>query len=354
MGQNQPITLVAAAVMALLAGPVQAQTASPKPQPAPGTAVTPRQPPAPNGFPAVLAPAPVPAPPPAKPVARPIEGSGGAVPQARSARAGLAPKVLVEPLILWQPEGSISPGPAAAQGPSAASPGRPPGGNFRSAPGPSRPNGQVDPFAPMGPGSGINPLLPGMAPNGAGVVQNDPKRRGGLTSPGGGLPGARPQQRLGRGPNVMPMAPGSGSIGAPQGQMPEAMMPPPGAVPPGMVPPGALPPGMMPPGAMPSGAMPPGYGRTGPGALPPGVVPPEVQTPDTPATGSPKAGAKSSQEWSPWPSLLAALGLGATGALLAFVARRRSTSGSPTLVTIGEQGLKKAPLGRIKTGDRTD
>jgi hypothetical protein len=66
------------------------------------------------------------------------------------------------------------------------------------------------------------------------------------------------------------------------------------------------------------------------------------------------AGAKSAKEWSPWPSLLATLGLGGGGVLLAFLARRRSASGSPTRVAIGEEGRKNAPLARIQTGDKTD
>ena len=307
MGQKLPTTLGAAAVMALLAAPVLAQTASPKPPPAPVTEVVPLQPQSPKGAGAV-----------------PIEGLGVAAPPARSAPAGLAPKVLVEPLILWQPEGSTSPRPAASPSPSGTSSGR---------------------LAPRGPGAGINPFLPGMAPQAAGGYPMDPRRRGGLSSPDGGPPSARPQQRLRQGPNGMPM--------------PEGMMPPPGAVPPGMLPPGAMPPGMMPPGAMPPGAMPPGAGRPGPGAIPPDALPPSgfppgVQPQDAPAARSPGAGAKSAQEWSPWPSLLATLGLGGTAVLLALLARRRSTSGSPTRASIGEQGLKKAPLGRIQTGDKTD
>ena len=337
MGQNQPITLGAAAVMALLAAPVLAQTASLKP-----------------------APSVVPATPPAKPWAEPIEGLGVAAPPARSAPAGLAPKVLVEPLILWQPEGSTSPRPAASPSPSVTSSGRPPVGAVPSAAGSSRPNGLVDPLAPMGPGTGINPFVPGMAPPGAGGYQMDPRRRGAQSSPGGGPPGARPQQRLRQGPNGMAMAPGAGSLGGPpQGPMPDGMMAPPGAVPPGMLPPGAVVPGRMPPGAMPPGAIPPGAGRPGPGAippdaLPPGGFPPGVQPQDAPAARSPGAGAKSVQEWSPWPSLLATLGLGGTGVLLAFLARRRSTNGSPTRASIGEKGLKNAPLGRIQNGDKTD
>jgi hypothetical protein len=268
--------------------------------------------------------------------------------------------VLVEPLILWQPEGSTSPRPAASPSPSFTSSGRPPVGAVRSAAGNSRPNGLVDPMAPMGSGAGINPFLPGMAPQGASGYQMDPRRRGGQSSPGEGPPGARPQQRLRQGPNGMPMAPGAGSLGGPpQGPMPEGMIPPPGAVPPGMLPPGAVQPGMMPPGAMPPGAMPPGAGRPGPGAiprdaLPPGVLPPGVQPEDAAAAMSPGAGAKSAQEWSPWPSLLATLGLGGAGVLLALLARRRSTSGSPTRGSIGEKGIKNAPLGRIQTGDKTD
>ncbi len=324
MGQNLPITLGAAAVMALLAAPVLAQTASPKPPPAPVTGVVPRPPQSPKGAGAVVAPSVVPATPPAMPGAVPFEGLGVAAPPARSAPAGLAPKVLVEPLILWQPEGSTSPRPAASPSPSVTSSGR---------------------LAPRGPGAGINPFLPGMGPQADGGYPIDPRRRGGLSSPDGGAPGARPQQRLRQGPNGMPM--------------PEGMMPPPGAVPPGMLPPGAVPPGMMPPGAMPPGAMPPGAGRPGPGAippdaLPPGGFPPAVQPQDAAAARSPGAGAKSAQEWSPWPSLLAILGLGGTGVLLALLARRRSTSGSPTRASIGDQGLKNAPLGRIQTGDKTD
>jgi hypothetical protein len=263
-------------------------------------------------------------------------------------------------LILWQPEGSKSPRPAASPSPSITSSGRPPVGAVRSAAGNSRPNGLVDPLAPMGSGAGINPFLPGMASQGASGYQMDPRRRGGQSSPGGGPPGARSQQRLRQGPNGMPMAPGAGSLGGPpQGPMPEGMMPPPGAVPPGMLPPGAVPPGMMPPGAMPPGAMPPGAGRPRPGAippdaLPPGVLPPGVQPEDAPAARSPGAGAKSAQDWSPWPSLLATLGLGGAGVLLALLARRRSTSGSPTRASIGEKGIKNAPLGRIQTGDKTD
>ncbi len=371
MGQNQPITLGAAAVMALLAAPVLSQTASPKPQPAPVTGVVHRQPQSPKGAASVVVtPSSVTATPPPKSGAVPIEGLGVAAPPARSAPVGLGPKVLVEPLILWQPEGSTSPRPAASPSPSFTSSGRPPVGAVRSAAGNSRPNGLGDPMAPMGSGAGINPFLPGMAPQGASAYQMDPRRRGGQSSPGEGPPGARPQQRLRQGPNGMPMAPGAGSLGGPpQGPMPEGMMPPPGAVPPGMLPPGAVPPGMMPPGAMPPGAMPPGAmppgamppgaGRPGPGAippdaLPPGVLPPGVQPEDAAAAMSPGAGAKSAQEWSPWPSLLATLGLGGAGVLLALLARRRSTSGSPTRASIGEKGIKNAPLGRIQTGDKTD
>lgn len=339
MGQNQPITLGAAAVMALLAAPVLAQTASPNPPPTPVTGVGPRQPQSPKGAGAVVAPSVVPATPPAKSGAVPIEGSGVAAPPVRSAPAGLAPKVLVEPLILWQPEGSTSPRPAASPSPSVTSSGR---------------------LAPTGPGAGINPFLPGMAPQGAGGYQMDPRRRGGQSIPGGGAPDARPQQRLRQGPNGMPIAPGAGSLGGrPQGPMPEGMMLPPGAVPPGMLPQGAVPPGMMPPGAIPPGAMPPGAGRPGPGAippdsLPPGGFPPGVQPQDAPAARVPGAGANSAQKWSPWPSLLATLGLGGAGVLLAFLARRRSTSGSLTRASIGERGLKNAPLGRIQPGDKTD
>jgi hypothetical protein len=339
MGQNLPITLGAAAVMALLAAPVLAQTASPKPPPAPVTGVIARPPQSPKGAGAVVAPSVVPATPPAKPGAVPIEGLGVAAPPARSAPAGLAPKVLVEPLILWQPEGSTSPRPAASPSPSFTSSGR---------------------LAPRGPGAGINQFLPGMAPQADGGYPMDPRRRGGLSSPGGGPPAARPQQRLRQGPNGMPMPEG---MMPPPGALPPGMLPP-GAVPPGMMPPGAMPPGAMPPGAMPPGvmppgAMPPGAGRPGPGAippdaLPPGGFPPAVQPQDAAAARSPGAGAKSAQEWSPWPSLLATLGLGGTGVLLAFLARRRSTSGSPTRASIGEQGLKNAPLGRIQTGDKTD
>jgi hypothetical protein len=334
MGQNRPITLGAAAVMALLAAPVLAQTASPKPPPAPVTGVVPRQPQSPKGAGAVVAPSVVPATPSAKPAAVPSEGLGVAAPLARSAPAGLAPKVLVEPLILWQPEGSTSPRPAASPSPSVTSSGR---------------------LAPRGPGAGINPFLPGMAPQGGGGDQMDPRRRGGQSSPGGGALGARPQQLLRQGPNGMPMAPGAGSLGGPpQGPMPEGMMPPPGAVPPGMLPPGAVPPGMMPPGGMPPGSGRPGPGAIPPGALPPGVLPPGFQPEDAPAARSPGAGPKSALEWSPWPSLLATLGLGGAGVLLALLARRRSTSGSPTRASIGEKGIKNAPLGRIQTGDKTD
>ncbi len=331
MGQNLPITLGAAAVMALLAAPVLAQTASPKPPPAPVTGSEPLQPQSAKGAASeVGTPSVVPATPPAKSGVVPIEGLGVAAPPARSAPArsapaGLAPKASVEPLILWQPEGSTSPRPAASPSSPVKSSGR---------------------LTPMGPGAGINPFLPGMAPQGAGGYQMDPRRRGGQSSPGGVPPGARPQQRLGQGPNGMPM--------------PEGMMSSSGAVPPGMLPPGAVPPGGMAPGAMPPGAMPPGVGRPGPGAMPPdalpsGGFPPGVQPQNAPATRSPGAGAKSAQEWSPWPSLLAILGLGGTGVLLAFLARRRSISGSPTRVSIGEKGLlKNLPHGRIQTGDKTD
>ncbi|MFN7740504.1 MAG: hypothetical protein ACK5RA_09645 [Cyanobacteriota bacterium] len=319
MGQNLPITLGAAAVMALLAAPVLAQTASPNPLPTPVTGVVPRQPQSPKGAGAVVAPSVVPATPPAKSGAVPTEGSGVAAPPVRSAPAGLAPKVLVEPLILWQPEGSTSPRPAASPSSPVTSSGR---------------------LAPMRPGAGINPFMPGMAPQGAGGDQMDPRRRGGQISPAGGPPGARPQQRLRQGPNGMPMT--------------EGMMPSPGAVPPGMLPPGAVPPGMMPPGAMPPGAGRPGPGAIPPDALPPGGFPPGVQPQDAPAARSPGAGAKSAQEWSPWPSLLATLGLAGAGVLLAILARRRSSSGSPTQVAIGEKGLKNVPLGRIQTGDKTD
>ena len=320
MGQNLPITLGAAAVMALLAAPVLAQTASPKPPPAPVTGVEPLKPQSPKGAASVLGtPSVVPATPPAKSGAVPSEGLGVAAPPARSAPAGLAPKVLVEPLILWQPEGSTSPRPAASHSSPVTSSGR---------------------LAPMRPGAGINPFMPGMAPQGAGADQMDPRRRGGQISPAGGPPGARPQQRLRQGPNGMPMT--------------EGMMPSPGAVPPGMLPPGAVPPGMMPPGAMPPGAGRPGPGAIPPDALPPGGFPPGVQPQDAPAARSPGAGAKSAQEWSPWPSLLATLGLAGAGVLLAILARRRSSSGSPTQVAIGEKGLKNVPLGRIQTGDKTD
>jgi hypothetical protein len=40
--------------------------------------------------------------------------------------------------------------------------------------------------------------------------------------------------------------------------------------------------------------------------------------------------------------------------LLAYLARRRSASGSPTREAIGEKGLKNAPLGHIQTVDKTD
>ena len=325
MGQNLPITLGAAAVMALLAAPVLTQTASPKPPPAPVAGVEPQKPQSHKGAASVLGtPSVVPATPPAKSGAVPSEGLGVAAPPARSAPArsapaGLAPKVLVEPLILWQPEGSTSPRPAASHSSPVTSSGR---------------------LAPMRPGAGINPFMPGMAPQGAGADQMDPRRRGGQISPAGGPPGARPQQRLRQGPNGMPMT--------------EGMMPSPGAVPPGMLPPGAVPPGMMPPGAMPPGAGRPGPGAIPPDALPPGGFPPGVQPQDAPAARSPGAGAKSAQEWSPWPSLLATLGLAGAGVLLAILARRRSSSGSPTQVAIGEKGLKNVPLGRIQTGDKTD
>ena len=322
MGQNQPITLGAAAVMALLAAPVLAQTASPKPPPAPVTGVVPRQPLSTKGAASslVVTPSVVSATPPPKSGAVPIEGLGVAAPPAPSVPAGLGPKVLVEPLILWQPEGSTSPRPTASPSSSGTSSGR---------------------LAPRGPGAGINPFLPGMAPQADGGYQMDPRRRGGLSSPGGGPPAARPQQRLRQGPNGMPM--------------PEGMMSSLGAVPPGMLPPGAVPPGMMPPGAMPPGVGRPGPGAIPPDALPPSGFPPGVQPQDAAATRSPGAGAKSAQEWSPWPSLLAILGLGGTGVLLAFLARRRSTSGSPTRVSIGEKGLlKNVPHGRIQTGDKTD
>jgi len=320
MGQNLPITLGAAAVMASLAAPVLAQTASPKPPPAPVAGVEPQKPQSHKGAASVLGtPSVVPATPPAKSGAVPSEGLGVAAPPARSAPAGLAPKALVEPLILWQPEGSTSPRPAASPSSPVTSSGR---------------------LAPMRPGAGINPFLPGMAPQGAGADQMDPRRRGGQISPAGGPPGARPQQRLRQGPNGMPMT--------------EGMMPSPGAVPPGMLPPGAVPPGMMPPGAMPPGAGRPGPGAIPPDALPPGGFPPGVQPQDAPAARSPGAGAKSAQEWSPWPSLLATLGLAGAGVLLAILARRRSSSGSPTRVATGEKGLKNVPLGRIQTGDKTD
>ena len=351
MGPNQPITLGAAAVMALLAAPVLAQTLTPIPTPGPGG--VPRQPLVPKGAPAVVAPGPAPSPTPSQPAAGPSEGRGVAAPSAPLVRAGFPPKLVVEPLILWQPEGSTSPRPAAAKPPSghqATQAGRPTGGDVRPGAGRSHPNGLGDPFAPMGPGAGINPFLPGMAPQGAGASGMDPRRMGGPRIPGGGPPGAGPQQRFRQGPNGMPMAPGAGSLGGPPGgPMPEGMMPPPGAVPPGMVPPGSMPPGMMPPsaGRQSPEAMPPG-------ALPPGVVPPGVQAPEAPASRSPAAKARSSAEWSPWPSLLATLGLGGAGVLLAFLARRRAASGSPPRVAIGAEGPKNASLGRIKTGDKTD
>ena len=340
MGQNLPITLGAAAVIASLAAPVLAQTASPKPPPAPVTGVEPQKPQSPKGAASVFGtPSVVPATPPAKSGEVPSEGLGVAAPPARSAPArsgpaGLAPKVLVEPLILWQPEGFTSPRPAASPSSPVTSSGR---------------------LARMGPGAGINPFLPGMAPQGAGADQMDPRRRGGQISPAGGPPGAMPQQRLRQGPNGMPMP--EGMMPSP-GAVPPGMLPP-GAVPPGMMPPGAMPPGAVPPGMMPPGAMPPGAGRPGPGAippdaLPPGGFPPGVQPQDEPAARSPGAGAKSAQEWSPWPSLLATLGLAGAGVLLAILARRRSSSGSPTRVAIGEKGLKNVPLGRIQTGDKTD
>jgi len=360
MGPNQPITLGAAAVMALLAAPVLAQTPIASPTPATGPAPT--------------TPLAKPATPLAKPTSGPASGGlGVAAPLPRSAPAGLAPRAVVEPLILWQPEGSTNPRPASAKphsGPHSTFPGRPPGGGGSSAAGRSRPNGLVDPFAPMGPGAGSNPFLSGMAPQGPGRSGMDPRRMGGPRIPGEGSPGAGgPQQPMRQGPNGRPIPPGAGSLGAPQGPMPAGMMPPPGAVPPGMVPPGAMPPRMMPPGAVPPGmvppgAMPPGAGRSGPGAmppgamppgaLPPGVVPPGSPAPEAPESRSPAAGVKSSADWSPWPSLLATLGLGGAGVLLAFLARRRSASASPSRVAIGEEGRKNAPLGRIQTGDKPD
>jgi len=359
MGQNQPITLGAAAVMAMLAAPVLAQTPSSNPPPAPGKAVSPGQPKAPKGAAAVVAPGPVPAPSPAKPVARPSEGSGVPAHPARSAQAGLVPKLLVEPLILWQPEGSTRPTPAAANPPSAISPGRPPAEAVRSVAGPrSRPHGMADPLAPMGPGAEFNPFLSGTRPSGSGGYMMDPRRRDGQRSPAGVQPGAGPQQRFRQVPAGRRIPPGAGSLGGPQGPMPEVMMPPPGTVPPGMLPPGTVPPGMMPPEAMPPGAMPPGAGRAGPGAmppgaLPPGVVPPGVQAPDAPATGSPGAGVKSAQEWSPWPSVLAFLGFGVGVAFMAFLVAHFNQRVA-NRHAIGEEGRKKAPIGPIKTGDKPD
>jgi len=335
MGQNQPITLGAAAVMALLAAPVLAQMPTPAATPAPGSDGLPRQPLAPKGPPAVVAPGLAPATPLAQPTVGPSKGLGAQVPPARSAPAGLAPQVLVEPLILWQPEGSTTPRSASANPPSAPPaprPGGPAGGVGRPAAGPNRPNGLGDPFAPMGPGAGINPFLPGMAPQGPGASGMDSRRMGGSRIPAGGGPGAGPQQRLRQGPNGMPMAPGPGSLGGSQGPMPGGMMPPPGAVPPGMVPPGAGPAERMPPGAMPPG----------------------VQVPEAPAIRSPEVGSKSSAKWSPWPSLLATLGLGGAGVLLAFLARRRSSSGSKNSVAIDAQGRKNATSGPIETGEKTD
>ncbi len=336
MGQNQPITLGAAAVMALLAAPVLAQPPVPpstsSPIPAFGPAEVLRQPLAPKGAPASLAPDPAPATPLSKPAVGPLQGLGAAAPPARSAPARLPP--LAEPLILWQPEGSTTPRSASANppsGPPAPPPGGPARGAGRPAAGPNRPNGLVDPFATMGPGAGINPFLPGMAPQGAGGTRMDPRRMGGPRIQDGGPAVAGPQQRLRQGPNGMPMGPGAGSFDGPQGPMPGGMMPPPGAVPPGMVPPGAGPPGMMPP----------------PGPMPPPVL-------QAPAIRSPEAGSKSSAKWSPWPSLLATLGLGGAGVLLALLARRRSSSGSKNRVAIGAQGRKNAPSGRIETGEKTD
>ena len=345
MGQNQPTTLGAAAVMVLLAAPSLAQTPSPKQTPVPGTAVAPRQPLSPKGAAAVVAPSPVPVTPPAKPGAWPIEGSGVGAPPVRSAPAGLAPKVVEEPLILWQPEGPTSPRPAQGHSGSASPAGRPPGGGVGSAAGPRRPQGVVDPFTPMGSGAGINPFLPGMAPPGSGGYQMDPRRRNGQSSPARVKPGARPQQRFRQGPNAMPMAPGADFLGGPpQGPMSERMVPSTGPVPPGMLPPGAMPPG----------ARSPGPGEMPAGAPPPGFVPPGVQAPDAAAARSPVAGAKSAQEWSPWPSVLATLGLGGGGVLLALLSRRRSASGSLTRLAMGEEGLKNTPQGRIQTGGKKD
>jgi hypothetical protein len=346
MGLNQPITLGSAAVMALLAAPVQAQTPTSSPTPAPG--------------PAPAVPLAKPATPFSKPTSGPSEGSGVAAPPPRAAPAGLAPRAVVEPLILWQPEGSTSPRPASTKppsGPHATPPGRPPGGAGSSAAGGSRPNGLVDPFAPMGPGAGNNPFLPGMATQGPGSSGMDPRRMGGPRIPGGGPPrSGGPQQRMRLGPNGRPLPPGAGSLGGPQGAMPEGMMLPPGTLPPGVVPPpGAVPPGMMPPGAMPPGAGRSGPGALPPGAMPPGALPPGVVPPGIPApeSRSPAAGVKSSTEWSPWPSLLATLGLGGGGVLLAFLARRRSASVSASRVAMGEEGRKNAPQGPIQTGDRS-
>ena len=337
MGQNQPITLGAAAVMALLAAPVLAQTPTP---PATGSGGLPSQPLASKGPPAVMAPGPAPATTLSQPAVGPIKGLLAPAPPARSAPAGLAPQVSVEPLILWQPEGSTTPRSASAKPPSsplAPRPGGPPGGAGRPAGGPNRPNGLVDPFAPMGPGAGINPFLPGMAPQGPGASGMDPRRMGGRRIPAGGGPGAGPQQRLRQGPNGMPMPPGPGSLGGSQSPMPGGMMSPPGAVPPGMVPPGAGPAEMMPPGA-----------------TPPGGVPPGVQAPNASSLRSPAAGAISSAKWSPWPSLLATLGLVGAGVLLAFLARRRFASGSPDRLPIGAEGGKNGSSGRIETREKTD
>lgn len=344
--------------MALLAAPSLAQTPSPKQTLVPGTVAAPRQPLTPKGAASVVAPSPVPATPSAKPGAGSIEGSGFVAPPVRSAPAGLVPKVVEEPLILWQPEGSTSPRPAQAHSRSATPAGRPPGGAVGSAAGPRRPQGVVDPFTPIGSGAGINPLLPGMAPPGSGGYQMDQRRNNGQSSPARVQQGARPQQRFRQGPSGMPMAPGADFYGGPpQGPMSERLMSPTGPVPPGMLPPGAVSPGMMAPGGIPPGAMPPGARGPGPGEIPsgappPGVVPPGVQAPDPPAPGSPEARDKSDQEWSPWPSVLATLGLGGGVVLLALLTRRRSASGSLTRLAIGEEGLKNAPQGRIQTGDK--
>ncbi len=365
MGHKQPIIDGAAALMALLAAPVLAQPPASTASPATGGIDAPPASPAGKAAPAA---------PFATPNPDGAAGSGSGARPARTVPAGSRSKNLVEPLILWQPEGAATPGVSPGLHPARSAiggPGRPPAAGNRPPAG-LRPanglplNGPMDPFAPMGSRGGINPLLPGMGPNGpGGSGRLDPRRLAGRPSPGGGSQGAGPRGMLmgpGQGPNGMPMDPGAGSPAGPQGRMPEgAAVPPPGAMPPGMIPPGAVPPGMIPPGAVPPGAGRPGPGAMSPagmlppGAMPPGLVRPGGSMPDA-APRPPSAGDRSASTWSPWPSLFATFGLGGAGLLLALLARRRSRSDekAPAAASNDLPGQAQRPLRRVQSGDQSD